>query len=369
MLRASWLTGFTVAWLLVFGAVVANGDAAGGARLETIPHWRVFATHVPNLLSVDARSSSDVWAVGDGVVHWDGRTLHVAPPPWRNAVLTGVSVVSSSDVWAVGSISWGKYPHAREVPISARWNGRDWRRVQLPAISGEFVWLSDVVATGPRDVWAVGGWGGHRTWPLLLHFDGLRWERTNLQQVAPTLGQLNAIDARGSNDVWAAGMSGDWRMESYGYGDYVLHWDGRSWRLVASPLNDEATGPFSHAIDIGLTGEVWTLNFDLSGNGPYFVTWTGPARTAHVSDWMTYQSYDDIAAITPKDVWIVGQFNYDDAGKTHDTPLIGHWDGDRWHVQHTPFDHYTHVGLNAVSAVAANDIWAVGNHLIVRFSH
>src|SRR3954453_3706712 len=87
-------------------AALGGGVTAGGAAT---PHWQVFATRVPDLVAVDARSSSDVWAVGDGIVHWDGRTLTVMPTPWKGAVLTAVSVLSPVDVWAVG------YLHRRTI--------------------------------------------------------------------------------------------------------------------------------------------------------------------------------------------------------------------------------------------------------------
>jgi hypothetical protein len=351
------LTLATVCVVALVGAV-----AGAGGSSASMPRWQVFATRVPDLVAVDARSSSDVWAVGDGIVHWDGRTLRVTPLPWKNATLTGVSAVSSGDVWTVGNISSGKYRNAHEIPISAHWDGRSWRRIPLPTVAARYVWLADVVASAPRDVWAVGGWGENKTRPLLMHWDGSRWHRIDLLQVAPVLGQLNAIDARTPSDVWAAGMEGDWREESYGYTDYVLHWDGRSWRRVGSPLEAaESSGPFAQAMDVGLTGEVWTLNYDLSGNGPFFVRWSSPGRTARAFDWMTYESYEDVAAVSSTDVWLVGQSESAE-------PLIAQWNGTSWRVQHTPFERYTHVGLYGVSAASAHDIWGVGNHLIVRFA-
>jgi hypothetical protein len=358
--------------LSLCAAAAALIDVAAGGGSGKLPHWEVFATRVPVLVAVDAHSSSDVWAVGTGIVHWDGQTLRVTPVPWKQASLSGVSAFSSDDVWTVGNIGWGKYPNAHETPISAHWDGHSWRRIPLPSISGRYVWLTDVVAAGPGDVWAVGGWGDEKTWPLLLHWDGSRWQRINLQRIAPVLGQLNAIDARAPNDVWAAGMEGDWREESYGYTDYVLHWNGQSWRRVPSQLEARGIfGPYALAADVGLTGDVWTLNYDLSGNGPYFERWIGPTRTASESYWLPADAalsyYKDVAVISPSDAWIVGRYEYA-PGNPSDGPLIAHWNGKGWHVQHTPFDRYAHVSLNGVSAVSPEDIWAVGNHLMVRYA-
>src|SRR5262245_48993920 len=92
------LTGLVAAFAC---AALLGGTASAGGSGQG-PSWRVFATHVPDLYAVDARSGSDVWAVGEGVVHWDGRTLKVSTLPWKGTQLYGVSAVSRSDVWAIG---------------------------------------------------------------------------------------------------------------------------------------------------------------------------------------------------------------------------------------------------------------------------
>lgn len=87
----------------------------------------------------------------------------------------------------------------------------------------------------------------------------------------------------------------------------------------------------------------------------------------HATDWPVGDNYQDIAAVSSSDVWIVGQSDFDSRGKATDTPLVARWDGKRWRVRHTPIEHYTHVSLYGVSAVSTDGIWAVGNHLIARF--
>jgi hypothetical protein len=279
--------------------------------------------------------------------------------PWKNASLLGVSAFSPSDVWAVGTITGKNYPNGPEIPLSVHWDGRSWRRVPLPPIPG-FAWLADVIDAAPGDAWAVGG-GGKKTRPLLAHWDGSRWHRINLDRIAPALGSLSGIDARTPGDVWAAGMEGDLAQESYGYTDYVLRWDGHGWRRVTSPLSDVNSDAYANALDVGLTGDVWTLNYDFSGTGPTFVVWSSPKRTARAFDMGADQDFKDIAAISRGEVWLVGSSN-------PKTPLIAHWIKGEWHFPPTPFMHYSHVGLNAISAISADDIWAVGTHLIVRYS-
>jgi hypothetical protein len=63
-----------------------------------------------------------------------------------------------------------------------------------------------------------------------------------------------------------------------------------------------------------------------------------------------------IAAISPRDVWAVGIHL---AGNS-ERALVEHWDGMRWRVAGVPQPATFHVDLNAVTAVSATDVWAVG---------
>ena len=68
-----------------------------------------------------------------------------------------------------------------------------------------------------------------------------------------------------------------------------------------------------------------------------------------------YDSLFSVTAVSANDVWAVGgshTFN-----NSNDNTLIEHWNGTQWNV-----DSNTLIpgGLNAVAAVSANDVWAVG---------
>ena len=75
------------------------------------------------LISVAARTASDVWAVGsyylNGVgqtvtEHWDGLqwSLIASPNLQYSTTLEGVSVRSANDAWAVGSSGYSAYDQA-----------------------------------------------------------------------------------------------------------------------------------------------------------------------------------------------------------------------------------------------------------------
>jgi hypothetical protein len=116
---------------------------------------------------------------------------------------------------------------------------------------------------------------------------------------------LFGVAARSSTDVWAVGKVGWYDPESDGsfppYSTLIEHWNGTGWRLVASPR---------------VTGALY-----------------------------------DIALISASDGWAVGA--------SSSWSLVEHWNGRRWLRVTVPFEG----PLDAVSAVAAKDVWAVGTDL------
>ena len=66
-----------------------------------------------------------------------------------------------------------------------------------------------------------------------------------------------------------------------------------------------------------------------------------------------------IAAVSASDVWAVGT-----APTSTDTALILHWNGTAWSVVLNPTNGIPLTNLAALSVISANDIWAVGSGLI-----
>jgi len=73
-------------------------------------------------------------------------------------------------------------------------------------------------------------------------------------------------------------------------------------------------------------------------------------------------SYGDdlagVAAISPTDVWAVGTY-YDQSGESH--ALAEHYDGTQWNVVPTANSGTSAASLRAIAAVSTNDVWAVGS--------
>jgi hypothetical protein len=194
----------------------------------------------------------------------------------------------------------------------------NWQKSISPNVSGATAVnneLLGITAISANDVWTV-GWAQDPQGPpyvkrtLIQHFDGSSW---NIVQSPNPLvdiqSVLYSVSGKSANDVWAVGSTHNGKLPTR---TLVEHWDGTQWSIVSSPSPDTQ------------------LN-ELRG----------------------------VAALSANDVWAVG---YRGGTKT-ETPietLIMHWDGVRWKQVPSPNIPGGANQLFGVTAIAANDIWAVG---------
>jgi hypothetical protein len=169
-----------------------------------------------NLTGISAVAGNDVWAAGSIqstlTEHWDGGAWSIIPSPNVGSFQTGlkaVAAVSHNDVWAVGD-----YFDATDTArtLIEHWNGIQWLIVSSPDAGEDF--LTDVVAVGPHDVWAVGNTNSVNT--LVLHWNGSTWSISPSPSVAGSFTDLNSIAAVQAGDLWAAGEgNGQTLIEHY----------------------------------------------------------------------------------------------------------------------------------------------------------
>jgi hypothetical protein len=187
--------------------------------------WRVSAAPVvaayEQLAAVDATGAADVWAVGAATsasgsaplvpltLRWNGASwVSMRLPTTGSTTLTGVDARTSSDVWAVGSSSNADGTQ----PYVARYDGTSWRRVATPTIAGGGQ-LTDVVALSPSTVVAVGRSNGA---PLVLRWNGTSWTRETTPGSSNPF--VTGAAAGGPNAVWAVG----YRFELNAYANRTL---------------------------------------------------------------------------------------------------------------------------------------------------
>ncbi|MFF2630016.1 hypothetical protein ACFVUN_30155 [Kitasatospora griseola] len=160
----------------------------------------------------------------------DGRwQVQNAPAPDHTfaAGFGGVAAAGGpNDVWAVGYYQPDDF--LTFLGLIEHWNGTAWERVQAPALDADYWTLSAVTATGPSDVWAAGTVGTPEGWPrpLLLHYDGRSWTRVSSPDLDSRYGELTQLVAVGPRSVWASGTEeGPDRNPR----TLVAHYDGRGW--------------------------------------------------------------------------------------------------------------------------------------------
>ncbi len=190
--------------------------------------------------------------------------------------------------------------------------------------------LLGVAAASPTDVWAVGARAaGPRAFHSLVeHWDGRRWRVV----ATPDVGELVGVATLGSDDVWAASNGRD--ADAFGAGVF-LHWNGAVWRRVAA-----AAGPRVSLSGLAAVGrsDVWAVGTTSAGHG-VIERWNG--RSWHVARVRAFArlTYDrrqveltGVVARSPADVWVAGTISPDPRSGRRDftRALVLHWDGHSW---------------------------------------
>jgi hypothetical protein len=290
--------------------------AASIFKVVQTPNVRPFPFH-SDLDAVSASSASDIWAVGQSGVHFDGQkwTAFVLPEIAGDLTsrISGVADLAPNNVWSVGDINISQQ---NPNQIIEHFDGTKWSVSPGPQFQpSDQPGLEGLTAISATDMWAGGSilttiGGFQEAFPLFEHFDGTSWTATIDESNLNSF--MFGISAQATNDVWAVGTV------ALG-ATFIEHFDGTAWSAVASP-----------------------------------------------SPGLGQKTLFGVTALAPNDAWAVGFFvkalNQDRPQKT----LIEHWDGTSWKVVPSP-----NVGgpntttisnqLRGVIAVSANDVWAFGD--------
>jgi hypothetical protein len=273
-----------------------------------------------SIFAASASSPTDIWAVGDSTMHYNGTKWTAFPAPLINGELTadlqGVVDISPTQAWAVGNVTLGANPGQ----IIEKWNGAKWslfpNPTLLPNSQGD---LFGLTSTSASDIWAVGNLvqdlsnGQAFSYNLFEHWDGTAWTPTFINTI--NFEGLTGVSADATNDAWAVGF-----VSGEGTSTLAMHWNGTNWAAVATPEN--------------------------VGEGP--------------------NQLNAVVALTPDNAWAVGFSTPGPAGQSATLTLILHWDGTTWAVVPSP-----NVGPNSSSqsnqllgltANSADDIWAFGSY-------
>ncbi|MFL5731598.1 MAG: S-layer homology domain-containing protein [Chloroflexia bacterium] len=259
---------------------------------------------------------------------------------------SGVAAISTNNIWAVGSYGTNS---DSSVTLIEHWDGFSWSMVPS-SHPGSYSSLSGVTAVSANDIWAVGYYGSSpgASVTLIEHWNGISWNIVpSPTPVTIYSAVLSGVAAVSANDIWAVGNYSD---SPNTYWTLIEHWDGRSWTIVSGP--DPGSRSALYAVAAVSAHDIWAVGsyYPAGSPGTYVAliehwdgrNWTlvpGPDPGTSSSSGLY-----GITAVSANDIWAVGD-------------LVEHWDGRIWSI--APGGN-TLRGLQGVAALSANDIWAVG---------
>lgn len=240
----------------------------------------------------------------------------------------------------------------------------NWQKANSPNVSANGNnELLGVDALSENNVWAV-GWAQDPAGPqyvkrtLIQHFDSNSWSIVPSPNPRNDINsQLHSVSAISTDDVWAVGSSHNGSLPSR---TLIQHWDGAQWRIVSSPSPDSQFNELRGVAAIS-ANDVWAVGYrgGTKSETPietFILHWDGVNWRQVTSPNINGGANQlfGITAISANDIWAVGSA----AG----APLSLHWDGGAWKVVPVSLGSgLSSEKLTAVSASAGNDVWAVGD--------
>ncbi|MGO9954611.1 MAG: hypothetical protein ACLP50_01285 [Solirubrobacteraceae bacterium] len=234
-----------------------------------------------------------------------------------------------------------------------------WTQVNVPS-TGNNVSLLGASARSNTDAWAVGqqfvGAGQPPATAAAYHWTGASWVLTPTPELGE-YGALDAVSSSSSTDAWAVGFTMIRRLH---YGTLIEHWTGSTWSASSVDAITGFAARLTGVVDLGV-GNAWAVGEGSTGG--LVEHWNGTAWSAVTlpDPDFTPATGNAISADSPSDIWVVGStFN---AVTDAVVPETLHYNGTTWTVVPVAQPDETSSSLNAITAIAANNVWAVGEDL------
>jgi hypothetical protein len=340
------------------------------------------------LRSIYAPSPNDIWVVGEtgphvkqmNILHWDGIAWRMVKSPSvpghedEFGALYGVHGLGPNDIWAVGSIS-------NEFPMTLHWNGTAWSAVANPAPSEGWSTLMDVVAVTTSEAWAV---GFSNDKPVALRWNGSTWVQVATPNPSIPNSQygtrLHGVAATRPGDIWSVGYyhaASDYATQK----SLMLRYNDPcttpantptatatslpscqgEWQQVSSP---NAGLPGNNNVLLGVDArtpdDIWAVGYysdTLGMEQPLVQRWNGAQWTTVPSPSVSRGRLYSVTAVSANDAWAVGSYY---TAEDIERYLIVRWNGVTWNTVQGPDLGTNFNNLRSVTAVSANDVWAVG---------
>ena len=176
-------------------------------------------------------------------------------------------------------------------------------------------------------------------------------------QNPPAHDDLFSVSAASASDVWAVGTT---VATNGARATLAEHWNGKAWSVTATP--DPGNGnQFNGVADIS-PSNAWAVGVQgtASGTKPLIAHWNGKKWTQVSSPSVGgVQAYlNRVTALAANDLWAVGTGYTTGSGGAF--ALIEHFDGKHWTVATSPNPGQYGSQLSGVSGSSATDVWANG---------
>ncbi len=215
--------------------------------------------------------------------------------------------------------------------------------------------LQGLSALSDTDVWAVGHVDSNT---LIEHWNGSAWKIVP----SPSEGSRSAlvsISADSSGDAWAVGQ---FFINNNNSATLIEHWNGSAWTIVSSPNGNNQNNQLSGVVSLSATN-AWAVGFSNQLNSPQSVPliehWDGHSwSVVNIPITSSIVALHAITAVSANDIWAVGE-QVDNQNNAINLEM--HWNGQLWSI--APAAIFPNLGqtLTSVTAVSSTDVWAVGS--------
>ncbi|MHB8600247.1 MAG: hypothetical protein ACYDER_25980 [Ktedonobacteraceae bacterium] len=296
------------------------------------------------------------------------RIVHSQNPGSAINNLGAVAATSSNDAWAVGSFSNSHLITSAAKAFIEHWNGSAWSVLQSPTTPLDGSDLSGVAAISPTNAWAVGNAyssNDNELQTLIEHWNGASW--AIVKSPSPTNGaQLFALTALSATDMWAVGIYGNNLGRTLNAHTLIEHWNGTAWMVIQSPNSGSGLN-YLESITAVSANDIWAAGFStgdqtvLGMEETLIEHWNGTSWKVvqSVSPGSNGNTLSAITAISANDVWAVG--NTDNGSPGTDNALIEHWNGTSWSTVQSQNPGKESNDLSAIVSRSPHDVWAVGS--------
>jgi hypothetical protein len=250
-------------------------------------------------------------------------------------VFNAITAANAKDIWAVGSYYDASV--ATERPLLEHYNGTSWTQFTVPGLSAEDYELRGIARVpGTNTYWAVGSYSNGLSSPaqtLIVYYNGTAWSPPVTSPNPGTQADgLNAVAAVGAKDIWAVGYeSGSNLCCNIPEQTLIEHYDGTTWAKASSPFPGTKANELTGIAAVNAK-DLWAVGYDVDNTGKSHTLLAYPSGQGpnHAAYWEAFSSpnpgtadnrLNAIAAVNAKDLWAVG-YSSENGGFAH--PLILH---------------------------------------------